>query len=168
MTKQQTMPSHYLADLDVEKQLISFKITGQHFLRLIDFLTSTNLQLSDFFIFLRMWTTFTTLDFSYFSQDVDYFCHFGFFLLFSGCGQPPTVFFSTSLWLTWPWQHWTVYPGYFIDYHVCGLINFNYLHSNWHSHGNTELNSKLVWINHQSNNYFNSKISYCDEVSLWI
>ena len=81
MTKQQTMPSHYLADLDVEKQLISFKITGQHFLRLIDFLTSTDLQLSDFFIFLRMWTTFTTLDFSYFSQDVDYFYHFGLFYI---------------------------------------------------------------------------------------
>ena len=85
MTKQQTMPSHYLADLDVEKQLISFKFTSRHFLHLFDFLTSTNLQLSDFFFsgcgqllqfwtfltFLRMWTTFATLDFSYFSQDVD-------------------------------------------------------------------------------------------------
>ena len=139
------MPSHYLADLDVEKQLISFKITGQHFLRLIDFLTSTNLQLSDFFIFLRMWTTFTTLDFSYFSQDVDYFCHFGFFLLFSGCGQLlPLLTFLTFLrmWTTTNCLllHLTLtdmamatlncIPRSLLDYHVCGHINFNCHHFN--------------------------------------
>jgi len=52
---------------------------------------------------------------------------------------------------------------------VCVHINFNYYHHlNWHGHGNTELQSQFLWINRQSNSYFNSspKISYCDEVSL--
>ena len=139
------------------KQLICFWFTCQYFVHLFYFLTSTNLQLYHFLLFLMLWTTFTTLDFSYFSQDVDNCYNFGYFLLFSGCGQPPTVFFSTSLWLTWPWQHWTVYPGHFVDFHVSGHINFNYHHHfNWYGHGNTELHPQLVWINHHSSNYFNS------------
>ena len=129
MTKQQTMPSHYLADLDVEKQLISFKITGQHFLHLFDFLTSTNLQLSDFFFsgcgqllqfwtfltFLRMWTTTNCL-----------LLH----LTLTDMAMATLNCIPRSL----------------LDYHFCGHINFNYYHHfNWHGHGNNELYTQVTF-----------------------